>query len=175
MKLIYFLIILFLCSHFLSVGQLDRSKKPLIDPTVRKSGPYFGIQQGKYTLAELGGEMIFKNIKIRKPKTNAFHVGGDYNLTQNVLGFSAGYWLKRGRFNFTYGADLVYRTNFDEHRVGIAPVLGYRIFGFHVRAGYNFLTPSTAFSQINGLFIGLRFTLINQRDFELNKRKSGAR
>lgn len=40
--------------------QRDKKKEPLIMIEVRKSGPYFGLQQGAYTFAELGGEIQWK-------------------------------------------------------------------------------------------------------------------
>lgn len=152
-------------------GQKDKNKKPLIDIRVRKMGPYFGLEQGKYLVGEMGGELQFKKVKLVKPKTHAIHFGANYNIPNNVLGFSSGYWFKPGRFDLTFGADLAFRSNFDAERIGAGPVLGYKIFGFHLRVGYIFLTPSQNFIETNELFINLRFTLINNRDVKWKKRK----
>ncbi|MEX2483781.1 MAG: hypothetical protein WED10_04460 [Brumimicrobium sp.] len=167
-----FLVALFSCVFSgLVFGQRDRDKKPLIQPSVIKSGPYFGIQQGEFTVGEVGGEMQFKRIRFKKPRTHGIHVGADYNIPNNVLGFSSGYWYKPGRFDFTLGADLGVRSNFTEERYGAGPVIGYKIFGFHIRAGYIFLTPSETFIKTNQLFINIRFILVNNRNFKWNKRK----
>lgn len=149
----------------------QKDKKPLIDPHVRKLGPYFGIQQGRYTVGEIGMEAQFKDIRFKKPKTNAFHLGLGYNIPNNALQINGGYWHKPSRFDLTYGVDICMRSDFDTERFGISPVVGYKIFGFHIRAGYMLLTPSETFIATNTLFVNLRFTLVNNRDFDWNKRK----
>nr|WP_299202212.1 hypothetical protein [uncultured Brumimicrobium sp.] len=148
-----------------------QNKKPLIDPHVRKMGPYFGIQQGEFTVGEIGMELQFKDIRWVKTKTNSFHVGLEYNIPNNVLGLNAGYFHKPSRVDLTYGVDVALRSNFNEERYGISPVLGYKLFGFHLRVGYMFLTPSKTFTETNQLFINLRFILVNNRKMQLNKRK----
>lgn len=40
----------------------DQKKKPLL--SVRKTGAYLGIQQGKYRQLEFGAEMQFKQVKL---------------------------------------------------------------------------------------------------------------
>ncbi|MDG0974442.1 MAG: hypothetical protein P8O07_09830 [Crocinitomicaceae bacterium] len=147
-----------------------KKKDPLLEVGLRQSGPYFGIQQGKYTLAEIGGEMQWRKIRLKKPTTHAIHAGLDYNLFENVLGFSTGYYYKGGRTKFTYGGSLVYRTDFTHHRFGISPALGYKLFGFHGQVGYALLMPHDNFVAVNNLFVSLRFVLINERDVELNSR-----
>lgn len=149
----------------------QKKKKPLIDPNVKKLGPYFGIQQGRYTVGEIGMEFQHKDIRLKKPKTNAFHLGLGYNIPNNSLQINGGYWHKPSRFDLTYGADICIRSDFDTERFGISPVVGYKVFGFHIRAGYMFLTPSETFIATNTLFINLRFTLVNNRNFDWNKRK----
>lgn len=158
-------------SHAQLIGQKDKKKDPLVKINVRKTGPYFGIQQGVYTVGELGGEMQFKRVKLKKPTTHGINVGAEYNITHNALGFNAGAWRKPGRFDFTYGLNLAYRTNFDESRWGGGPVIGYKIFGFHALVGYNFLTRSANFVESNDLYIGLRFILVNNRKSTWNWRK----
>lgn len=149
----------------------DKKKKdPLLEVGLRQSGPYFGIQQGKYTLAEIGGEMQWRKLRLKRPTTHAIHAGLDYNLFENVLGLSSGYYYKGGRTKFTYGGRLVYRTDFTHHRYGISPALGYKLFGFHGQIGYTLLTPHDTFTAVNTFFVSLRFVLINERDFELNSR-----
>jgi len=161
--------ILFLFSSGIVFSQ--KKKKPLIDPNVKKLGPYFGIQQGRYTVGEIGMEAQFKDIRFKKPKTNAAHLGLGYNIPNNALQINGGYWHKPSRVDLTYGVDICMRSDFSTERYGISPVVGYKIFGFHMRAGYMFLTPSETFTETNQLFINLRFTLVNNRDFNWNKRK----
>jgi len=149
----------------------DKKKKdPLLELALRQSGPYFGLQQGRYTVAEIGGETQWRKIRLKKPTTHAVHAGIDYNLFENVLGFSAGYYYKGGRTKFTYGGSLVYRSDFTDNRFGISPAVGYKLFGFHAQVGYALLTPHATFTNTNSLFISLRFVLINERDMELNSR-----
>ncbi|MGM0478701.1 MAG: hypothetical protein ACQERC_05720 [Bacteroidota bacterium] len=148
-----------------------KDKKPLIDPHVRKLGPYFGVQQGRFTVGELGMEVQFKDIRLKKTKTHAVHLGLGYNIPNNALQINGGYWHKPSRLDLTYGVDICMRSNFEEERYGFSPVVGYKIFGFHIRAGYMLLTRSTTFTATNTLFVNLRFTLINNRNFEWNRRK----
>jgi len=117
---------------------------PLMDIKVRKSGPYVGIQRGKYTILELGAEMQWKQL---------------------------GYWIKPSRLGLTYGGNLVMRTDFNENRVGFAPVVGYKLVGFHLQTGYHFLSRSAYFTETNGFFISLRFVLINNRDIDVDRKK----
>ena len=165
---IFFLIVSLLCSG-MAFSQIK--KKPLLEPNVKKLGPYFGVQQGKYTVGEIGMEAQFKSIRLKKPKTHAVHLGLGYNIPNNSLQVNGGYWHKPSRFDLTYGIDICMRSDFDTERYGISPVVGYKIFGFHIRAGYMLLTPSETFLATNQLFINLRFTLVNNRNFSWNKRK----
>lgn len=144
-------------------------KKPLVK--VFKSGPYLGLQRGKYTNLEIGYEFQRKAVKLVKPTTHALNTGFDYNLTENVLGFSLGYWQKRGRLNLTYGANFVYKSNFEQSRIGIAPTLGYKISIAHLQVGANLLTRNDDFSNTNTLFVSLRVVLINNRNYKWRKRK----
>lgn len=143
---------------------------PLVDIDVRKSGPYIGLQQGKYLVLELGGEMIWKKIRLRKPITHAVHAGFNYNFKYKVLGLDGGYWIRPHRFGLTYGANLFYRTDFDQNKLGIAPVLGYKLWFAHLQVGYHFM-PSPQDFQTNTIFISARLGLINDRDIDIDFRK----
>lgn len=144
---------------------------PLMDIKVRKSGPYVGIQRGKYTILELGAEMQWKQVKLKQAVTQALHTGFNYNFKYNVLGYDLGYWIKPSRLGLTYGGNLVMRTDFNENRVGFAPVFGYKLVGFHLQTGYHFLSRSAYFTETNGFFISLRFVLINNRDIDVDRKK----
>lgn len=138
---------------------------------VKKTGPYFSLQQGKYLVPELGVERQWKQIKLATAFTHAVHMGFNYNFKYKVLGYDVGYWVKPSRIGLTYGGNFVLRTDFNETRLGFAPVIGYKLFGFHLQTGYHFLTRSTTFTETNTFFISLRFVLINDRDVDVNKGK----
>jgi len=164
-----FYISLLILSFPISAQKSD--KKPLLEPSVRKSGPYFGLQQGLFLVGEIGMEAQFKEIKFKQPKTHGLHAGLEFNIPNKALGANAGFWHKPSRFDLTYGFDVALRSNFEAERYGIAPVIGYKLFGLHVRAGYMLLTPSKIFTETNQLFINARFIVVNKRDFKWNKRK----
>ncbi|MGB0933459.1 MAG: hypothetical protein ACPGU5_04205 [Lishizhenia sp.] len=150
----------------------QNNKKPLLK--VRKVGPYLGIQQSRYFAAEFGAEMQFKEIKLIKPKIHAINMGFDYNfsLKEPVLSYALGYWFKQGRVNLTYGANLVLKSNFDENRFGGGPVIGFKLLGFHLQTGYHFLTAAESLKKVNQLFISLRYSIVNTRDYTWRKRDS---
>ncbi len=171
MRIFFFICLAILGTNSFSQG-LEASlykKDPLVKIT--KSGPYIGLQRGKYNNLELGYEFQRKAVKLIKPTTHAFNVGFDYNLTENILGFSAGYWQKKGRLDLTYGGNLVFKSNFDQNRIGLSPTIGYKISLAHLQIGYNILTPFDTFKNTNTLFVSLRLVLINNRNFKWRKRK----
>lgn len=166
--------ILFISSAY---GQLAPEnpfyKKKRFELSVKKSGPYFSLERGKYTVPELGVERQWKQIKLASAITNAVHMGFNYNFKYNVLGYDVGYWVKPSRIGLTYGGNFIMQTDFDETRIGFAPVIGYKVLNFHFQTGYNFLTRSTEFIETNTFFVSLRFVLINDRDvdFKNNRKK----
>lgn len=135
---------------------------------VRRSGPYFGLQRGLYLVPEFGGEMQWKKVKLINPITNAVHVGFNYNLKYNVLGYDLGYWFKTGRLNLTYGANIIYRTDFTYSKIGIAPVLGFKLSQLHLQTGFHFMTPSFPSINTNTFFVSLRFVFINNRKIDFD-------
>lgn len=142
-------------------------KDGLLDISVRKYGLYVGIQRGKYTVMELGGEMIWKQVRLKKPIAHAVNAGFNYNFKFNVLGFDAGYWVRPHRFGLTYGASLAHRTNFTNTQFGLAPTIGFKFWFAHLRVGYYFL-PDPDLFETNSLFISLRLGLISDRDIDLD-------
>ena len=169
-NLIYILFIILCSNTFAQNFEANfRKKDPLLK--VYKTGPYIGLQRGKYNTLELGYEFQRKAVKLIKPTTHAFNAGFDYNLTENILGFSAGYWQKRGRLDLTYGGAIVFKSNFDQNRIGITPTIGYKLSLAHLQIGYNILTPFDTFKNTNTLFVSLRLVLINNRNFKWRKRK----
>ena len=141
--------------------------KPL-DISVRKVGPYFGYELGQTHIIEFGSELMFKTISLRKASVHGLHFGFNYGWEEPAMGFETGYWYKQGSLNMSFGASLVVRTNFDETRYGVSPMIGYRLFGFHLQAGYHFLTPAVEFTNTNTFFIRLRFTLVTDRKWDID-------
>lgn len=146
------------------IGSLDY-KKPLLDIRSVKTGPYVGIQKGKYTILEIGGTRQWKRIKFVNPIVHAASVGMNYNFKHNVLGIDAGYWIRPHRLGFTYGGTLFYRTDFTYNKIGIAPVIGFKIWLAHLQVGYHIMDSPQDF-ETNTLFISLRLGWINDRDID---------
>ena len=144
---------------------LQAQKKGLLEKKridIVKIGPYFGLQKGAFLVAEIGGERQWKDFQFRKPKTHALNIGFNYDFSNNVLGYDLGYWYKPSNIGLTYGASLLLRTDFTNTKIGFAPVLGYKIWQFHIQTGYQFLSKArTNLFTTNTLFIDIRFVLIN--------------
>ncbi len=155
-------------------GLFDR-KKPFLKIKVQKIGPYVGIQRGEYLVPEVGIEYLWKKIELRDALNHSVHAGFNYNFKHNILGYDMGYWIKPHRIGLTYGANAVFRTNFTEHRFGIAPVIGFKFWLLHLQTGYHFLPnrPELDF-ETNTFFVSLRIGLANERkvDWRIGK-KSG--
>ncbi|MGJ8661933.1 MAG: hypothetical protein ACSHXL_07840 [Bacteroidota bacterium] len=172
------LIIYCFCSSVL-LAQLDTKVSILQSPldnvfniskvNVTKSGPYIGIQRGKYAVLEIGGEKQWKRVTFRKPKTHALRLGANYNFKYNVIGYDVGYWFKLGRLDLTYGANIVCRTDFDIYSFGISPTIGYKLQQFHLQTGYHFLSNPINSFETNSLFISLRYVFINERKWNISK------
>lgn len=167
--LVYF----FMLIGFMSNSQIEQgslmAKKPLIDIRIKKTGPYFGLQQGKYTIPEFGVERQWKRVKLKSPVIHAAHMGFNYNFKYKVLGYDIGYWVKTHRIGLTYGANLFYRTNFTSDRFGVAPVVGFKFWLLHLQTGYHIMARPKSF-ETNTIFISLRIGIINERDVEWKRR-----
>lgn len=165
-KCIFPLLFLFACF----VNAQESSIKRFFDISdveldVRKFGPYIGWQQGRFSSVELGVEFQHKNITLFNPTTHSFHFGFNYNFSNNLLGYDLGYWYKAGRFNLTYGANALFRTDYAENAVGIAPVIGFKFGQLHMQTGYNFLTIVSSTFPCNTFFMTIRFVLVQKRNF----------
>lgn len=129
----------------------------------RNTGMILGLQKGNSTSIELGGEAHWRKISLRKPYVIGATTNMEYNFGDNVLGYKAGMWMKRGRVNLTYGANVSYFTNFNKgHRFGIGPSVGFRFMGLHLVNGYNFLTKDKTNAEetpieVNSLYMSLRY------------------
>ncbi|NRA11323.1 MAG: hypothetical protein HRT57_05135 [Crocinitomicaceae bacterium] len=170
------LIVLFVCSTSFGFSQdlqgnfINRGRKPLFKVNVKKTGPYFGLQQGKYLVPEIGIERQWKKIKLSNSVTHAAHMGFNYNFKYKVLGYDAGYWVKPHRIGLTYGANLFFRTDFDKGKIGIAPVIGFKLWLLHFQTGYHFMVRPKDF-ETNTFFVSLRVGIINDRDIEFKRKK----
>lgn len=168
----------YLLVFFLTISSLSFSQgvspvflgKPLVKVKVKKSGPYIGVQRGKYTVGEVGVEHQWKRMKLSNSFTQAVHFGVNYNLYKNVMGYDLGYWVKPHRIGLTYGANVFLRTDFDRTKVGIAPVLGFKFWLLHAQTGYHFM-DSARDLQTNTFFISLKIGIINERDVDIKRRK----
>lgn len=135
---------------------------------VKKTGPYFGLQQGNFLVPEIGVERQWKQIRLMRSQTHAAHMGFNYNLKYNVLGYDVGYWWKPHRIGLTYGANLFLRSNFESTKIGFAPVIGFKFWLLHLQTGYHFMRRPKEF-ETNTLFISIRIGIINDRDIELKR------
>lgn len=148
------------------------AKRRLLDLSVTKTGPYFGLQRGKYTILELGAERQWKKVRLKMPVTHAVHLGFNYNFKYNMLGYDMGYWYRPHRIGLTYGGNLFMRTNFEHTRVGFAPVVGYKIWLLHFQTGYHFMARLPENFETNRFFVSLRIGIINDRDVDFDWRNS---
>lgn len=147
----------------------SKSKK---EKTIVKSGPYIGVQSGRYFSGEFGLERQWKEGKLKSPNTHAFHFGVNYTYDftrlNPILGYDLGYWFRKSNIGLTYGSSISMRSNFQYYRFGIAPTLGYKIWQLHIQTGYHFLYPFYAFDKTtfdsNTIFLSARFVLINDRE-----------
>lgn len=172
------LLIVFIClsTPIFSQGFLTGSSNrdnPFLKIKIRKTGPYFGLQRGKYLILEGGVEHLWKKVELRDAVNHAVNAGFNYNFMYNILGYDMGYWVKPHRVALTYGANLVFRTNFDTHIIGLAPVIGFKFWLLHLQTGYHFLPgkPKRDF-ETNTFFVSLRIGLANERkvDWKLGKK-----
>ena len=137
----------------------------------RNTGMVLGWQRGRYSFIELGVEAHWRKISLVKPHIIGATANMEYNFGNNVLGYKAGAWMKRGRINLTYGANVGYFTNFkDGHRFGVGPSVGFRLLGFHLMNGINFLTPDKSAATehpvaVNSLYMTLRYYFPVQNRF----------
>jgi hypothetical protein len=124
-------------------------------------GLLLGVQRGKTTFFEMGVQKHWKNISIEKSRMYALSAVVDYNYEHNILGYQAALWTKKG-VDLTYGINTAFFSNFEHHKFGAGPVVGFRFVGFHLTTGYNFLvstSPAAAntLNNVNNLYISLRY------------------
>lgn len=124
----------------------------------RNHGVIIGLQRGRSTAIELGGEAHWRKMALQKPRITGATGNMEYNFGDHVIGYKAGMWMKQGRINFTYGGNVSYFTNFKGlHRYGAGPAVGFRFAGFHLINGYNFLGGDKELDKINTLHMTVRY------------------
>jgi hypothetical protein len=153
-----------------TVKGISESNLPTFKMYSRSYGLLAGIQKGKYTFLELGVEQHWRKIKLVKPRLTSVGLNMEYNFKYNVLAYRAAVWTKRGRVDLTYGMGLCYFTDFDRSRWGISPMLGFRLLGFHLVNGYNFILDKGDFNRVNTLFISLRYFLSKDTKIKFRKK-----
>jgi hypothetical protein len=131
------------------------SKKKLFQ---HNRGAILGLQRGAATSIELGAEAHWRKLSLLDPNIFGANANLNYNFGHHVIGYNAGMWMKHGRVNLTYGGNLVYYSNFKGlSRYGGGPTVGFRLAGFHLINGYNFLAGDKELTGANSLYISLRY------------------
>lgn len=142
----------------------------------RNTGVILGLQKGRSTFIELGAEAHWRKISLRKPRITGATVSMEYNFGNHVVGYKAGGWMKRGRINFTYGANLVYFTDFKGlSQYGVNPAIGFRLAGFHLTNGFNILTGNSELEGPNTLYLSLRYYFPLRNKFTWDRREQEKR
>jgi hypothetical protein len=138
------------------------------------SGALVGYQRGKYNFFELGAEKNWRKIRLKGPKVYAVSGTVEYNLWDNILALRAAAWMRRGRFDFTYGLHGGYFTDFTNSNPGVGPAIGFKLLGFHGQLGYNYLIGKQKLEKANTLYLNLRYfsPLHTQLDVERKGKRS---
>lgn len=130
-------------------------KKKLLQ---RNHGVILGLQRGVVTAIEMGVEAHWRKLSLRDPRIVGATANLNYNFGKHVVGYQAGMWMKTGRINLTYGGNVVYYSNFKGlSRYGLGPAVGFRLAGFHLINGYNFLAGDKEMDGANTLYMSLRY------------------
>lgn len=142
----------------------------------RNTGIILGWQRGSNTAIEFGGEAHWRKLSLLKPHIIGATANLEYDFSNHIIGYKAGMWMKRGRVNLTYGGNLSYHNNFKKvSRFGIGPAVGFRLMGFHLINGYNFLTKDKGADKgnalpVNSLYMTLRYYFPVQNKFTWDRK-----
>ena len=162
----------FLCV-FLS-SKLFANPDSLIYPKKRilKSGPYFGLQSGRFYALEYGWELQRKTREdLVHSNTTAVHHGFnasyDFSRLNPILGYDIGFWSRTGNFDLTYGLSAAVRTDLKQLRFGFCPSVCIKVWQLHVQTGIYVLAPfyaldNTTFNS-NTFFISARFLVVKHK------------
>jgi hypothetical protein len=171
-----------------SPGLMPISKFDILDAQSAKAklfqrnyGVILGVQRGKSTFFEFGSEIHWRKVRLTNPRLIAATANVTYNIADNVLGYQAGFWTKRGRIALTLGANAGYYTDFDNGSFAIGPAVGFRLLGFHLTTGYNYLFDKGVAEvtgekrladKVNNFHIGLRYYFPLDNKFSWNKKET---
>lgn len=131
-----------------------------------QTGPYFGVQQGRNIVLELGAERRLKEMKWIRPKAHAFSLGVNYDIHEFLMGSDLGYWYRPSRMGFTFGGQVALRTDFDSYMIGVSPTIGYKVWFLHANVGYYFYPNKITGIQTNSLFVNLRWVISNNSKYK---------
>ncbi|MGE5519392.1 MAG: hypothetical protein ACM3VS_05635 [Candidatus Dadabacteria bacterium] len=121
-------------------------------------GAILGMQRGAYGSIEMGAEAHWRKLSLANPAITGATANLNYNFGNHVVGYQGGMWMKHGRVNLTYGANLLYYSNFHGlEQYGGGPAVGFRLAGFHLINGFNFLSGDDEMVGANKLYMTLRY------------------
>ena len=173
MKKVFFLLLIF-CWPLALLAQLawnasvltesDSYKTEYSPPPFKKKlfqnnrGAIVGLQRGVVTAIEMGAEAHWRKLSLSNSRIIGATANLGYNFGKHIIGYRAGMWMKHGRVNLTYGGSLIYYSNFKGlNSYGAGPAVGFRLAGFHLINGYNFLAGDKGLEGANTLYITLRY------------------
>lgn len=123
----------------------------------KNHGAIIGLQKGMNTAFELGYEAHWRKMSLSNPTIYGATTNMEYDVSNHLLAYRAGMWMKKGRVNLTYGGNLVYVNDLEgQHKYGIAPAIGFRLAGFHFLNSYNLLAGDDDV-KANTLFVSIRY------------------
>jgi len=172
MKVAFFYLLLIATNSF---GQFWKKPEPKI---VIRTGPYIGIQAGRYYTLEAGMERQWKKGKWKNSTILAIHGGANATLgveqqsLKTILGFDIGTWYKSGTFGFTYGIAGNLRADLHEnYMAGITPSIGLKLLQLHLSTGYQILTPISGVRfPVTTLFLGARYVFVTDKEVKSKKK-----
>jgi hypothetical protein len=152
------------CAHsqpniqFNPFGNKERNDKKSARKLMQKNhGAIIGLQKGGGTTFELGYEAHWRKMSLSNPAIYGATTNMEYDVSNNLVGYRAGMWMKKGRVNLTYGGNLVYFNNLNgQHKYGLAPAVGFRLAGFHFLNSYNLLAGDDEV-KANTLTVSMRY------------------
>lgn len=154
--------------------QDNHSALPILPKLYQRNiGAIVGLQRGRSTFIELGGEAHWRKIGLKKPYIYGATANLEYNFGNHIIGYKAGMWMKHGRVNLTYGGNISYYTDFnDNNQFGIGPAVGFRLLGLHFINGYNFLIGDKDVKGPNTLYVTLRYYFPIDNKFTWDKKNN---
>jgi hypothetical protein len=102
MKILKLFLFILFAQQLSAQGLLDRKETK----KVVKSGPYIGIQSGRFYAGEIGIERQWRRSeKLLASTTNALHMGVNYSYDfyhfNPILGYDLGFWHKENTVGLT--------------------------------------------------------------------------